>query len=270
MANRFAGGIKAGSTSVSIPVILRKVSDNTEHTGAVADDVTASFWRAGGARTEIAVVDLGLITDSWTSGGWKEVSNTTMPGVYRLDLPDLAVSNAFGDDWSVISVKVAGTYLFVERYATETQGASECYSVLNHTDFGLSKLVRSTTPANKLDVSAGRADADVKLWLGATPLTLAGQLVQTQVNTHNSAALVELATSIAAEIDEAIPELTAAPSATPGMRQALMLAYMNLRNTLTASTAEQKIRNDAGTVIAKATLTDDGTTFTRQKLVNGP
>jgi hypothetical protein len=63
---------------------------------------------------------------------------------------------------------------------------------------------------------------------------------------------------------------TGVPSATPGIRDALMLLYMTVRNNLSATTTLQSIRNDAGTVIAKATLSDDGTTFNRQKLVNGP
>lgn len=269
MSDKLAGGIKAGSTSVSISVILRNTSDNTERTGTVAVNLTASYWRQGGSRTNIPVSDLTTLTDPHSDGMWKAVDAANMPGVYRFDVPNAAF--AAGADWVVISLKVASTYLFVERYALETKGAAECYAILADASFGLAKLVRSTTPANTLNVSVpGQADSDLKLWLGSAPLSLSSQLVRSLVDTHASAALVEIATQVAAEIDEAIPELTVIPSATPGMRQALMLAYMELRNTLTASTAEQKVRNDAGTVVLKATLTDDGTTFTRQKLVNGP
>ena len=48
MSDKFAGGPKAGSTSVSIPVLLRKTTDNTETTGKVSADLTVSYWRQGG------------------------------------------------------------------------------------------------------------------------------------------------------------------------------------------------------------------------------
>src|SRR5881397_217160 len=61
----------------------------------------------------------------------------------------------------------------------------------------------------------------------------------------------------------AISELSqAAPSATPTAKQALMLMYMSLRNKLTVSATAKKIHNDAGTVIAKSTVSGDGTLFT--------
>lgn len=70
---------------------------------------------------------------------------------------------------------------------------------------------------------------------------------------------------------DVISELAQAiPSATPLFSQALMLLYMIARNQFTNTSADEKIRNDAGTVICKAVLSDDGTTFTRDKLASGP
>jgi len=63
---------------------------------------------------------------------------------------------------------------------------------------------------------------------------------------------------------DTIAELSSgAPSATPTIKSALMLIYMALRNESTQSQTEAKIKNNAGTVITKATLSDSGTEFTK-------
>ena len=62
----------------------------------------------------------------------------------------------------------------------------------------------------------------------------------------------------------------AQPSATPSPSQAWMLLYMALRNAGKATSSERRILNDAGTVIAKAPMSDDGATFDQGKLVTGP
>lgn len=62
----------------------------------------------------------------------------------------------------------------------------------------------------------------------------------------------------------------AIPPATPRPDQALMLLYMALRNRVETTSTVQKLHNDGLTVIAKATLSDDGTTFRREELVAGP
>lgn len=60
------------------------------------------------------------------------------------------------------------------------------------------------------------------------------------------------------------------PSATPTVANALMLLYMALRNAGTTTATTLTIANSAGTVICKATLSDDTTTFTKAILVTGP
>lgn len=64
---------------------------------------------------------------------------------------------------------------------------------------------------------------------------------------------------------DALSELTAVPSPTPTLDKALLFLYMALRNRMTVTGADQKIHNDAGSVIATSALSDDGATFTRAK-----
>lgn len=69
----------------------------------------------------------------------------------------------------------------------------------------------------------------------------------------------------------ALAELSqAAPPATPRPDQALMLLYMALRNKLDVTSSVKEVHNDAGTVIAKKALTDDGSTYSEAEMVSGP
>lgn len=63
---------------------------------------------------------------------------------------------------------------------------------------------------------------------------------------------------------DTIAELSAgAPPATPTLIQAIMALYMTWRNESTQSQTESKVKNSAGTVITKSTLSDSGTEFTK-------
>ena len=171
MSDKFAGGIKAGSTDVSIAVILRSTTDNTETTGVAHTSVNASYWRQGSTRTDIDPTStLAAVDSAHSDKGWKEVDSTNMPGVYRFDLPDAVVDT--GADWVVVSIVVSGSYAFVERYHLETSGAAENNAVLTNANYGLDKLVRSTTPADTLNVASGRVD--VGLIEGSDATTVLG------------------------------------------------------------------------------------------------
>ena len=81
-----------------------------------------------------------------------------------------------------------------------------------------------------------------------------------------------LATDGVNEIRDAVwaktlSELGAIPSATPAASDALMLQFMALRNLRETTATADRIKNDVGTTIATATLSDDGTTFTKTEYV---
>lgn len=59
------------------------------------------------------------------------------------------------------------------------------------------------------------------------------------------------------------------PSATPLSEEAIALLYMAMRNKLTTTSSLLSVHNDAGVVIAKATLSDNGSTFTREEMISG-
>ncbi len=79
--------------------------------------------------------------------------------------------------------------------------------------------------------------------------------------------LANLQTRIPATLSELAQ---GAPSATPTLADALMALYMALRNQTQTTSGFIKYTNDAGTVIFKCNLADDGTTFTKSECVAGP
>lgn len=88
--------ILAGATSQTIYV---EVLDSTSTTGGRKTGLvfntaglTAYYARNGGSATSITLATLAAANSAYSSGGFKEVDATNMPGVYRLDLPDAAVA----------------------------------------------------------------------------------------------------------------------------------------------------------------------------------
>ena len=87
------------------------------------------------------------------------------------------------------------------------------------------------------------------------------------VNVLGASALASILTQIRTTLStDTMSELSGVPSATPTIQQALMLSYMSLRNEHTATSSQEKIKNNAGTPIATATLSDDGSTFSKGQL----
>lgn len=81
-----------------------------------------------------------------------------------------------------------------------------------------------------------------------------------------SAALQVYNQALAVSDDDPLPELTTIPSANPTEREVLMLLYMWLRNATSATSNSRTIRNNAGSAIGSATVSDDGSTFSQGKL----
>lgn len=88
----------------------------------------------------------------------------------------------------------------------------------------------------------------------------------------NDVSTVEVLAQIEAALDDTIPELgVAIPTATPNLRTGLMLLYMALRNKLDVSAADGKeIHDNAGGVIARKDLSDNGTIYSETEMTAGP
>jgi hypothetical protein len=95
--------IAPGSTSQSIELYLGATGLTASTAG-----LSAYYNRTRSADVQITPLVARTIGQPWTSGGFAEVNPSTMPGVYRLDLPDAAVA-AGADDVTVVVRGASGT-----------------------------------------------------------------------------------------------------------------------------------------------------------------
>ncbi len=82
-----------GATSKSIYLYITAAS-GLPLAGLAFDTagLLASYAGTKLARVAITLADLAAITTAWSSGGFKEVDGTNMPGWYRLDIPNAALA----------------------------------------------------------------------------------------------------------------------------------------------------------------------------------
>lgn len=103
--------LKAGSTSQSVNVFIQD-SSSTVGAGLTAlayntASLVAYYTHAGAnaTATSISLATLAAVNSAYSSGGFKEISSTNMPGVYRLDLPDAVLATSKGP---VVTVMLKG------------------------------------------------------------------------------------------------------------------------------------------------------------------
>ena len=157
-------------------------------------------------------------------------------GYYRLDIPDAAFAS--GASGVLIGGTVTGMIILAAYVPLVA------YNPADAVRLGLTSLPNAA------------ADA-----AGGLPVSDAGGLDMDNIveNALNSAI---------AELSQGIP------SATPSLRNAVMLLYMALRNKLDVETSGTpdvlQIHNNSGTVIAKKQLTDSGGDYSEAQMESGP
>ena len=120
--------IAPGSTSQSIELYLGATGLTASTSG-----LSAYYNRTRSADVQITLVARN-ITQNWTSGGFAEVNANTMPGVYRLDIPNEAlaagaddvtvvVRGASGTNGAVMSIKLSSGGLTTAQTASAVWGA---------------------------------------------------------------------------------------------------------------------------------------------------
>jgi hypothetical protein len=85
--------ILSGSTNQSLYLNIRDTSGEPL-TGLAYDTagLTAYYAYDGFDVTRLTLVQLSSNTDAWVDSGFVEVDATNMPGVYRLDIPNAAIT----------------------------------------------------------------------------------------------------------------------------------------------------------------------------------
>lgn len=170
--------LKKGTTSKIIQI---PIYDSSSTTGGMltgltynSSGLTAYYNREGAAGAATSITLATATKGTWASGGFVAVDGTNMPGWYELDIPDAAL--ATGANSVSIHVKGATNMVPVTILIQLVDNVSaDVYSEVTNASYGLAKLVRSTTPANTLDVSAtgesGLDFSNVKQATGSTTLS---------------------------------------------------------------------------------------------------
>ncbi len=143
--------IAPGSTSQSIELYL----------GATGLTFNTSGLQAYYVRNRSTPVQIPLVTQTatgaWTSGGFAEINSTTMPGIYRLDMPNAAfasgssdvtinVRGAAGTNGAVLTVNLAYTQIDMSQSVPTSNTAHTVGDALNAARaYGFGKWVISGT-----------------------------------------------------------------------------------------------------------------------------
>jgi hypothetical protein len=123
--------IKADATSVTVPVLIRRVVDGTAGNAGSAgiscvtiDKATARYWRQGSGGPTAITLSAATLGAAYGSGNWAEVDSVNMCGLYRLDVPNAMLFAAA--DWVKLTV-TSSCGLFEQTYALPTyQAIASC------------------------------------------------------------------------------------------------------------------------------------------------
>lgn len=138
--------VKAGATSQTIDVFIQSTASIqiAGLTGLVfnSSGLTAYYNFPQAASVQITLATLAAVTSAWSSGGFKEIDATNMPGVYRLDLPNAALAAASGRYVTIYlqgAANMTPTVLEIELTGWDNQDAVHG---------GMSALPNATAGAN--------------------------------------------------------------------------------------------------------------------------
>lgn len=154
--------IKQGTTSKSLYVFIydSSVTTGAGLTGLAfnTSSLTAYYVQPGGSATSITLATQ-TATGAYSSGGFVAVDGTNMPGLYRLDIPNAALTGAAS---VVVMLKgatnMAPCVLEIELTAVDNQDA---------TRFGLSALPNAAAEASGGLVTRGTGTGQITVSSGA-------------------------------------------------------------------------------------------------------
>jgi hypothetical protein len=188
--------ILAGATSQSVNIFIQNSTSTTGAglTGLVFNSAGLiayyTFNGASATATAITLATLAAVNSAYSSGGFKEIDATHMPGLYRFDIPNAALASANGRSCVIMfsgATNQAPLLLEIELTGFDNQST---------TDGGLSKLTSLTyTVANKVDsnvytwngtavsapATAGIPDINVKNYNNVAATTDANNLPKVDV-----------------------------------------------------------------------------------------
>ena len=260
-----------------------------------SDDSDAGFYAAGSFYyVVISAVTVDGQTVNFIAGTFFLVPATSSAGAFKVDVTLIA-----GSAVSTTTAQLGVNVVQLSTDATAADNAEAFFdgtgyagtgntipTVTSTSAIGTGGITTGSFAAGAIDAAAIAANAigaseiaDGAIDAGAiaADAITAAKIADGAIDAATFAAGAITATVIATDaIDadalaaDAVTEIwaktmaelsQAAPSATPSMLNAIALLYMVARNQVTVTSSEKTFSNDAGTVVFKKALSDNGTTL---------
>jgi hypothetical protein len=266
-----AGGTAWGSGAITAGAIASnaitdaKIASNAITSAKIAANAIGASQIAANAITD-AKINTGAITSAKFAAGAIDAAAIATDAIGADEIAAGAVTKIVTAVWDELTstIRVIGSY--GERIAGNLNAqvstrASQASvdDVPTNAEFNARTLPSADYATSALLTTvAGYLDTEIAAILEDT-----GTTIPAQITALNNISTTQVLAQCTAALETAITELSGVPSATPTTKQALMLLYMALRNRTTTTASAQTIQNDAGSTIATATLSDDGTTMTK-------
>lgn len=185
--------IQAGKTSQSVNIFIQDSSSTTGAglAGLVYNSagLTAYYTFAGtnATATAITLATLAAVNSAYSSGGFKEIDATNMPGWYRFDPPDAVLAAAKGRSVAMHlkgATNMAPLPIEIELTGWDNQDAVRggLTALPNANAEAAGGLYTRGTGAGQINQQAnGQVDANLERWINVAPLALSSQRVQVLV-----------------------------------------------------------------------------------------
>jgi hypothetical protein len=233
--------VKRGTTSKVVRVFIQDTTktDGSGLTGLVYNSGSLSaYYSREGDSGSTAIALASAVVGTWTSGGFVAVDGTNLPGIYELGLPNACLSS--GNSVVVMlkgAANMAPVVVELELVATDNQDANAG---------GLGRLDASVSSRQS----------------GSAAVTLPASPPANYPAADGSGRVTLAPTGLDAV---SIVDVTSDADARSSLPKMLRAVFNRLYNNVTQTASQQKVYNDAGTLTATMSVSDDGTTATKGK-----
>jgi len=244
--------VKAGSTS-RIEHIFILDSASTTGSGKTLltnSSVTAYYFRPGNTTaTSISLTGTGSL-GTFTSGLFKEVDATNMPGLYELDIPDAVF--AAGANHAVVMVKGTGIAPVVLEYDLVA------YDPQDTVRLGLTAMPNVASGSAGAIITSGTGTAQLSVASGAVTVgTINSNVITAASIATDAITAAKIATDAGEEIaDTVLARNVSNVETTAGEHTLCTLVLANLENSISGTTLTIKRTNGSTTHVTKTLTTN--------------
>jgi hypothetical protein len=274
----YINGVAASGTSfVNVTVTgISPASVGAIATGVWEEVLAAHTGVAGGAAVKLnSAASAG---DPWT---------TTLPGAYTGSQAGKILSDVLTDTAEIGTAGAGLTNINLPNQTMDIVGnitgnlsgsiGSVSTSGITNTSFASGAIDATVMATDAIGSNEISAAAVTKIQTGlATPTNITAGVITTVTNLTNAPTNGDLTTAMKASVNAEVidvlstdthAELGAVPAATSSLKDKIIWLFMTARNKITQTATTQIVKADDGsTTVGTATVSDDGTTFTKGKI----